>query len=415
MVFRLLLLRLMLGDPGPADVVVTRSADSVHFRLPNQRCGWRMLMLILAAALLGVIVLALLFGTPFLALILAAAYLAWRFTWHYEVTLNAKHLSVDCVNSWARRMKCVIALAHIGQFAVIRHARTALLQAESGNDETETILVDRSADMLERLAHLLSEQHAELAGRTPPIRVAVESPLDSIRTDRLLPPLNTRIVLNWHISSIMLDFPAPPLVDPEPTSGRFRPLFLLCLVIGVMMPLAMIAIMTASSLKQGENSAAVTFVTVLSLILFCTCLLATGFALRREFFRPTRHGAGCLLRRLIVTDDMLIRTMLNGGKQVWYRNEIERICVETEATSIYGKLLWLRLVTKAGEREDLLGAVEDRGAEDYRPRAELEWVATALQRALDAQPMPADAMLGTKARDWHAEQIQDRSGYRRRA
>jgi hypothetical protein len=416
MAFPRLFRRLILGERGPADMVVTRTADAVHFRLPNRRSGWQAYVLILAAASLGAIVLALLFGTTFLALVLVAAYLAWRFTWHCELTLNAKHLRVDCLSSWTRRTQRMIALGHIGQFTVIRHARTALLQAESGNDETETILADRSADMLERLAHMLSERHAELAERKMPIRVAVESPLDGIRSERLLPPLNTRIVLNWHISSIMLDFPAPPLVDPEPASGQLRRAIVPCLMFGAGMSVPAAGFGVALFVKQGPDSTATILVTLVILFFpLFTALAAACVILRNEYFRTPPRRAACWLRRLVVTDDMLIRTMLNGGKQVWYRDEIERICVEVERTRIGANMLWLRLVTKAGEREDLLGAIADRGVEDYRPRAELEWIATALERALAAQPMPADFLVGTRERDWHAEQIQDRSGYRPRS
>jgi hypothetical protein len=414
MAFARRILRLMLGDPGPTDTVVTRSADSVHFRLPNRRCDWRTYILILAAAWLEAVVLALLFGMPFLTLVLAAAYLAWRFTWHYELTLNAKHLSVDCLTSWTRRTQRVISLAHIGQFTVVRKVRTALLQAESGNDEIETILVDRSADVLERLAQMLSEQHAALAGLTPPIRVAVESPLASIRTERLLPPLNTRIVLNWHISGIMLDFPAPPMVDPEPASGPIRQTLVPCVAFAAFLSVTAAGFVGVISAHHGGQPGAAALIALLSCFPIFTGLALLCAMLRHELFRPPPRRAACWLRRLIVTDDVLIRTMLNGGKQVWYRDEIERICVGSETTAMGGNMLWLRLVTKAGEREDLLGAVADHGIEDYRPRADLEWVATALQRALASQPMPAAVHGMATARAWHAEQIQDRSGYRRR-
>ena len=113
-----------------------------------------------------------------------------------------------------------------------------------------------------------------------------------------------------------------------------------------------------------------------------------------------------------MTDRILIRTLLAGGKNVWYRDEVERIEVEIVKSHSGARTLWLRLVTKVGEHADLLGGIEDRGVADYRRRAELEWVATELQRTLNVPPLPADAITAGLPRTWRSEHVQDRGGYR---
>src|SRR5207244_521080 len=157
----------------PADAVVTRLQEAVHYRLPNRRCHLSAYVLTLPAALLGGVVFELLLGLPFFVPILIAAYLTWRFTWHYELTLTAKHLSVDCMTSGTRRNVRVIALSQIEQFTLIQLPRRTLLQAESSNDLTELILADRELDGLSRLANELAARHAGFGEKGKPIRVAM--------------------------------------------------------------------------------------------------------------------------------------------------------------------------------------------------------------------------------------------------
>ena len=178
------------------------------------------------------------------------AYVAWRFVWHYEIILNEKHLRVDCFSSWRRGTYYVIALAHVGQLTVVQGARSAWLHAESRNDEIEPILDDGSTELLEHLARHLSECHAELTNRRPPIRVAREAPLAQVRAERLQPPPNSRIVINQQSGGIVVDFPAPPMVvDPEPTAAVYRRILVPCILIGTVMSVSVAGLMAAMASK----------------------------------------------------------------------------------------------------------------------------------------------------------------------
>ena len=90
----------------------------------------------------------------------------------------------------------------------------------------------------------------------------------------------------------------------------------------------------------------------------------------------------------------MIRTSRDHRKQVWYRQEIRAVAIEdrtetheshseggsTTVTITYITQLVLEL--QSGEKPILTAHFTDDPKRDYRPRAELEWVATQLRQAL---------------------------------
>src|SRR5262249_29210863 len=100
------------------------------------------------------------------------------------------------------------------------------------------------------------------------------------------------------------------------------------------------------------------------------------------------------LLQLAVAGNLLVRTTRDHKKQVWYRQEIEAILLENDVETqtnngeggpsvgagLYHLLLVVRLAN--GERTTIARWDANYPLTDYRPRAELEWVATRLRQAL---------------------------------
>jgi hypothetical protein len=88
------------------------------------------------------------------------------------------------------------------------------------------------------------------------------------------------------------------------------------------------------------------------------------------------------LRQLSVADNLLIRTARDHRKQVWYRQEILAIEVESKI----GKGAHLVLALHSGERVILLGDGWGLPAQAFRSIDEMEWIAAALWQALLPKP-----------------------------
>jgi hypothetical protein len=101
------------------------------------------------------------------------------------------------------------------------------------------------------------------------------------------------------------------------------------------------------------------------------------------------------VRQLSIADDLFICTASDLRKRIWYRQEIRTIAlveadVETTSTdengsahTVISRVLRLVVELHNGEQVILLGI--SAGLADYRPRAELEWIATMLRQALGTE------------------------------
>ena len=117
--------------------------------------------------------------------------------------------------------------------------------------------------------------------------------------------------------------------------------------------------------------------------------------LAAESWRLSWLADGDHVSQLAVAGNLLIRTMRDHRKNVWYREEIRAISVEAEThthaedteteigtlyVTIHAVYLFVKL--NSGEKVALFGWRVRAPATDDRPKAELEGIATQLRRAL---------------------------------
>lgn len=99
------------------------------------------------------------------------------------------------------------------------------------------------------------------------------------------------------------------------------------------------------------------------------------------------------LCQLAVVDNLLIRTWRDHRKEIWYRQEIRTVQVEDKLTraareseggNIHLSTFAFQLVLElqSGEQIILLADGSSLPADEYRPKAEMEWIAAVLWQAL---------------------------------
>ena len=121
-------------------------------------------------------------------------------------------------------------------------------------------------------------------------------------------------------------------------------------------------------------------------------------AANRSFTAWTGTKADEDLRQLSVAGNLLIRTTRDHRKQIWYRHEIREISLQesvethesSEGGTTYAYRLLLSVVLHNDERGLLMTMECGYPLTDYRPRAELEWIATLLRQALHTEA-PSEA------------------------
>jgi hypothetical protein len=421
------ILDFFLGERGPTDIVRTRSGDAVCFRLPNQRhnhergTGWLAMALVFGVPFTFVSFLIVLFFPPeqrnsvgglvFVAVILviiSAVIGKWRFVWHYELSLTPDILAVNCISSFRRQRLTTIALASVEQLTVVRQLRKSLLQAESVADAPRLILQDQDYDLLVRLAQVLAIENASLNPDRPALRVAVETPL-GVQAERSAPPLNSKVVLSGHDTGITLDFHLAE--DPRYHARR----------------------------RAWRTFEAGIFILIGTLITFVACEMRAWRDMEIFLGVPFVVGLICLvtaasqswatwqdtradddLRQLSIVGNLLIRTSRDHRKQVWYRDEIRAIVLEEKiehfdipsggSTPGTFMLYCLHLVVELhnGDKAILTRRASPHPTDDYRPKAEMEWIATQLRQALFAA---ADAPTPTNEDEPLAHAIRTAASY----
>jgi MFS family permease len=393
-----------LGERGPADIVRTRSGEVVTFRLPNLRrnrrrwTGWFVIALIFGVPLIFVALVGAMIFPPetrsrvvpffFIAVLLvsvSAILGKWRFAGHYEILLTPELLAIDCISSLRRRRLLTLELASVEQLTVVRQLRLSFLQAETAGQAPRVLLREHDHQVLVQLANLLALEQ-------PALRVAFESP-HGVRPERSAPPLNSRILLTAHDAGISLDFPL--VEDPR---HRGRRLAWRTFEAGIFILMGTLIAFAACAMGQWRE-----LQPFLGLP-FVVGLICLATAARQSWATWQDTRADDELRQLRVVGNILIRTSRDHRKQVWYRDEIRAIALEEKIErheppsegGIAGNfvLYCLLLVVELhnGEKATLTRRASPHPTDDYRPKAELEWIATQLRQSLFAnadEPTPA--------------------------
>jgi hypothetical protein len=112
------------------------------------------------------------------------------------------------------------------------------------------------------------------------------------------------------------------------------------------------------------------------------------------------------LCQLAVADNLLIRTWRDQRKQIWYRHEIRAIWIEDKLNNTVREsegcntgrsthAFQLVIELQSGDGIALLADGSNMPAGVFRPKAELEWIATLLRQTLGLEPVerPASPML----------------------
>ena len=431
---------LFIAPSGPSDILVTRTSDGIQMRLPDEYppakvpddIGGFMFGLLFFGGSLALIAFMLhngsqavppaptelrdpssfLFTLPAIALIAFLAVLARRYNSHIELLLTPTELFVYSVYARFRWRKARIDLAPIRQFSVVRSGAKSTLQAESVDEPPKLLLQERDHDSLLALANLLARERALLDPTRGATLVAAESSphaqelsclraQDSFTSESASPemqverrdrPLHSKIVLTRQETGVTLDFPLiadSRIHDRRAAGGTFK------IAIGIWA--ALFACWGFCwAIDQPPLIGCFCPVAVLGA---ATLFLAACQAATTGQYYP--HG----LRQLSITDNLLIRTAFDQSKQVWYRQEIRTFGlvednVESTATDengssypVVNRVLRLVVELHNGEKAILLGI--SAGLADYRPKAELEWIATQLRLALQVQPV--DTPLSSQA------------------
>lgn len=125
-----------------------------------------------------------------------------------------------------------------------------------------------------------------------------------------------------------------------------------------------------------------------ALFLLALLLVVSGLVVYHYLSRPAGPAAQ-RTRRIAVSEGVLVHTTFGGAKEVWRRDEIDALNVETyEAGGDY--LLGVFLRYDRDEKFLLHGAVPYAQASDAQ-REELNWVAAELRRALQLPDADAPA------------------------
>lgn len=378
------ILEFLLGAAGPVDIVVTPDGAGVRVRLPNQRSrrptalGW-----LIAALVIGPFVAVIARDAMWIAvgLTLAAALviaLWWRFVWHYEILLTRRSLRVDHVTTLWRTCRATVDLQRTRQFTIVRIGKECRLHAESPTAATRPFFRNQNYDRMRQLAAILVEQHALLTPGGPALRVAVEQPHEA-NEERTEPPLNSQIALTQPGAGITLEFllPQDDRLDARRRAWRAFEIAIILLVGAVIWFVVC---------KRAEWPSLLLLAYIMFMIGIGTLIASAN----QSWAAWQNNQVDDEVRQLSVVGNMLIRTSRDHRKKAWYRSEIRTIRADVltgHSSSEGGAItvsycLKLILELHNGEMVNLLPPKEYEPRDDYRPRAEFEWVATRLRQAL---------------------------------
>jgi hypothetical protein len=196
-------------------------------------------------------------------------------------------------------------------------------------------------------------------------------------------PDGTAIVAERRAGGVALYFPQPGVA---PLAGlSVGVVVTLVCVLGTAIPL-LFAFAAGGVFGLSATALALVFalLTVIARGALVLLLLNSRTLLTGNLSREEARG----VNQLLVTDGSLVREAAGGGREVWDRDEIADIRAENYWI---GPDLMLGVVLRSPAEEPyiLYGAVPFAKADD-EARAELEWIAAELRRALQIPDDPLD-------------------------
>ena len=396
------LLRFLFGERGPSDIVVTRSEQGTHFRLPNQQADREarssVLVVVLALGALGIFLVingtlryaeeqrdywGMSLSVAGIVAFLAFFFFRLRINWHYELFLTLTDLRVFYVASGQRWRTAQIDLAAVRQFTVLRNGPKSSVQAEAIGDEPRLVLRESPHEVALRLAELLAKERASFDRLAPVMRVTIETPTAGAAKDRLEPPLNSKVKVTQHEAGVTFDFPLLDDARPRARRRAWR-----SYEVGIFLLMAALVWYALCQLRAWHHFQ------VLAVFAFGAGILFLMAASSQSWMAWRDNGADEALRQLAVIGNLLIRTARDHRKQIWYRQEIRAVELEDRvethenhgegsgSTVVTYYVLDLVLRLHNGDKALLTTWTNAYPLSDYRPKAEVEWVATVLRQTL---------------------------------
>jgi hypothetical protein len=193
------------------------------------------------------------------------------------------------------------------------------------------------------------------------------------------------VLVTCHTTGVTLDFPLSPSGHEEARRKAWR-----FFEIGILLSLGSV-IWFAVCQVAGWTGIIPRGIAIPLCIGGIIALVAS--ANRSRWAWSDARGDGFLCQ-LAVAGDMLIRTWRDGRKQIWYRHEIRAIEVESKNvvaqesegcnTYLSAFACWIVVELHDGKKLVLLADGSSLPADIFRPRAELERLATLLSQALQS-------------------------------
>lgn len=389
----------LVGEADSTDIESTRTRAETTFRLPPQFPGWNvrlpMLIILVGLGVYGIFLvisgtlrfaadprnyLCMAISVVLIACTVVLVFVRTRFGWHYEISLTSSELCAYYVTLAQRYCIARMDMTPVRQLTIVRKGSKSLLQAEAADDTVRLILREQKHDVLVRLANALAGEFASFTQRL--LKIAVEDP-DQLVPERETAPLACKIVLVRHETGVALDFP----LTSDARDGARRRAWR-TFEVGVLTLLGTVIVYALGAFLQRPELLPFLVIPFVAGLIYLISASGQGWKAWQE------HAGDAELRQLSVAGNMLIRTARDHSKQIWYREEIRAIDVvervlQTTSTSSEGtvdaatsKFLEVRLALLDG-KDVVLREIDAATAQaDYRCKAELEWIATELRRAL---------------------------------
>jgi hypothetical protein len=206
------------------------------------------------------------------------------------------------------------------------------------------------------------------------------------------PALHSKVIVTQQEAGVTLDFPLFVDGDLKARRRTWR-----TFEVGILLLVGSVACFFACWLAGW-----LVIIPMLPLIFFAGIFALIAAANRMWWARNYARGDHFLCQ-LAVVGNLLIRRWGDHRKEIWYREEIRDIKVEDKLESTAQErddggqtylttyAFWLAIEMQSGEKIILLGDGTSLPFDENRPKPEMEWIATVLRQALNAEPMESPA------------------------
>jgi hypothetical protein len=239
-----------------------------------------------------------------------------------------------------------------------------------------------------------------------PTREAVE-----IGQEPLEPGLHPSVFVTRHEAGVTIDFPFSLAAHLKARRLAWR-----FFEVGILLLIGTVVCFAVCRMAGWSGIIPMLAVT------FIAGIVALMAAASRMWSAWNDASANDFLCQLAVAGNLLIRSWGDERKQIWYRHEIRAIWVEDKLnstvkesdgcnTSSLTHAFQLVIELQSGGGIVLLADGSSLPAGAFRPKAELEWIASLLRQALDREPgeTPASpALAEDRASSQAIKEITDR-------